>query len=466
MAYNFGGKQQSQQSIKQPSKIKGKGSGVTIDEPVYKPTKPQPEPPQPQKQPTNTNVEGNVSFNKTIYSRTQFDRLVNNGFEELTQKQDDFNTDQFFDQYNRLFFDIPKEGTNSHRTLVENSSEYLSGFADPRDEEIARLNETVADLQVQLATTNTKVNIVQEHPFFKNGSILNASALPAPNNNKYYMDKGFKRKITSDSVVKAIARNLGALGTTPEEMDKVFTLIEDSKLITDIPSGEDLNESNFGQEFIPPSQEAQDAEQFIINLDPEDAVLAPSRIVDVYGNDFGAYKIALEKDYTEKTSAIDTIENRLTNQNYTSEEERQVLETGLANLISRRGQIEQILANFENVITGAIITNVLPTDFASNLNFNEPGFDVKYNVDDLKVKVRSLYGPINPLSTSVSNFVTYINNISYVKQIREQDPNLGVNELYHALWVKYIQESSGTGPSTTTRAAALQTANSVYADLI
>jgi hypothetical protein len=465
MAYNFGGKQQSQQLTKQPSKIKGKGSGVTIDKPVYQPPKPQPEPSQPQKQPTNTNIEGNVSFNKTIYSRTQFDRLVSNGFEELTQKQDDFNTDQLFDQYNRLFFDIPKEGTNSHRTLVENSSEYLSGFADPRDEEIARLNETVADLQVQLATANSDVNVVREHPFFKNGSVLNGSALGAPWNNKYYMDKGFKRMITSDSVVKAIARNLGAVDTTSTEMDKVFTTIEDYKLILDIPSGPDLNEANFGEEFIPPSQEVQDAEQFIINLDPEDAALDPSRVVDVYGNDFGAYKIALEKDYTEKTSAIDTIETRLANQNYNSEEERQVLETGLANLISRRGQVEQMLANFDNIITGAIVTNVLPTDFAANLNFNEPGFDVKYNVDALKAKVRILYGTINPISTSVSSFVTYINNISYVKQIREQDPNLGANELYHALWVKYIQEASGTGPSTTTRAAALQTANSVYSDL-
>jgi hypothetical protein len=191
MAYNFGGNQQSQQFTKLPANTEGKGSGVTIDAPVYQPPKPQPEPSQPQKQPTNTNIEGNVSFNKTIYSRTQFDRLVSNGFEELTQKQDDFNTDQLFDQYNRLFFDIPKEGTNSHRTLVENSSEYLSNFTDLRDEEIARLNEIVADLQVQLATANTEVNTVREHPFFKNGTI----AKQQDSSDAYYMDKGFKRLI-------------------------------------------------------------------------------------------------------------------------------------------------------------------------------------------------------------------------------------------------------------------------------
>jgi len=458
MAYNFGGKQQSQQLTKQPSKIKGKGSGVTIDKPVYQPPKPQPEPSQPQKQLTNTNIEGNVSFNKTIYSRTQFDRLVSNGFEELTQKQDDFNTDQLFDQYNRLFFDIPKEGTNSHRTLIENSSEYLSGFADPRDEEIARLNETVADLQVQLATANSEVNTVREHPFFKNGTIVRQQDSPQA----YYMDKGFKRLIgwsEGDTFWHLVYDTLGYRVDTNEPPEASISILNQ------IPNGSDLTQENFGQEFIPPDENVAATQQFIINLDPEDAALNPSRVVDVYGNDFGAYKIALEKDYTEKTSAIDTIETRLANQNYNSEEERQVLETGLANLISRRGQVEQMLANFDDVITGAIVTNVLPTDFAANLNFNEPGFDIKYNVDALKAKVRILYGNINPTSTSVSNFVTYINNISYVKQIREQDPNLGANELYHALWVKYIQEASGTGPSTTTRAAALQTANSVYSDL-
>lgn len=460
MAYNFGGKQQSQQLTKQPSKIKGKGSGVTIDEPVYKPTKPQPELPQPQKQPTNTNIEGNVSFNKTIYSRTQFDRLVDNGFEELTQKQDDFNTGQLFAQYNRLFFDIPKEGTNSHRTLVENSSEYLSGFADPRDEEIARLNETVADLQVQLATADSGVTTVREHPFFKNGTLI-LTTPPGLGGDIYYMDKGFKRQV--DYTNEFYSLLLGVLGYQSNAQD--VPVISSTQMLNQIPSGPNLNEANFGEEFIPPSQEVQDAEQFIINLDPEDAALDPSRVVDVYGNDFGAYKIALEKDYAEKTSAIDTIETRLANQNYTSGEERQVLETGLANLISRRGQIEQMLANFDDIVTGALITNVLPTDFTSNLNFNEPGFDVKYNVDTLKAKVRILYGNINPLTTSVSNFVTYINNISYVKQIREQDPNLGTNELYHALWVKYIQEASGTNPSNPTRSAALQTANSVYSDL-
>jgi hypothetical protein len=35
MAYNFGGKSQSQQLTKLPANTEGKGSGVTIDAPVY-----------------------------------------------------------------------------------------------------------------------------------------------------------------------------------------------------------------------------------------------------------------------------------------------------------------------------------------------------------------------------------------------------------------------------------------------
>ena len=100
MAYNFGGKntQGSQQtsngyssnegkddSFQQTSNEysqanEGKGSGVTINKEEYKPPTPALPTPEPQKEEFNTNIEGNVVFDKTIYSRAQFDQLVDNGF--------------------------------------------------------------------------------------------------------------------------------------------------------------------------------------------------------------------------------------------------------------------------------------------------------------------------------------------------------------------------------------------------
>ena len=35
------------------------------------------------------------------------------------------NVSQFFENYDNLFYSIPKTGTNSHETLIEKSSEYI-----------------------------------------------------------------------------------------------------------------------------------------------------------------------------------------------------------------------------------------------------------------------------------------------------------------------------------------------------
>jgi hypothetical protein len=35
------------------------------------------------------------------------------------------NVPQFFENYDNLFYNIPKTGTNSHETLIEKSSEYI-----------------------------------------------------------------------------------------------------------------------------------------------------------------------------------------------------------------------------------------------------------------------------------------------------------------------------------------------------
>jgi hypothetical protein len=441
MAYNFGGKSQSQQLTKLPANTEGKGSGVTIDKPVYQPPKPQPEPSQPQKQPTNTNIEGNVSFNKTIYSRTQFDRLVSNGFEELTQKQDDFNTDQLFDQYNRLFFDIPKEGTNSHRTLVENSSEYLSNFADLRDEEIARLNEIVADLQVQLATANTEVNTVREHPFFKNGTIVKQQ----DSSDAYYMDKGFKRLIewSEGNVFWHLVYDTLGYKSGINEPPKVPVSI-----LNQILNGPSLTPDNFGEEFIPPNEAATVAQEFAINLDPTDAALSPERIDDLYGSNYEAYRVALEKDYTEKTIAIQTIQDKIDNPNI-SPEEIEGYNIGLATLISRRSTITQILDNFDLIINGTVIANVIPN--ITNEDLLKPEFKVVISKQQIIDAINNSSYTSNQ-KTSINNRLNSIITQKNTEIITIQNnTNLGIGGgLYYALWVNY--NSSVTNAGTGSRA--------------
>jgi hypothetical protein len=438
--------QQSQQLTKLPANTEGKGSGVTIDAPVYKPTTFQPEPSQSQKQPTNTNIEGNVSFNKTIYSRNQFDRLVNSDFSELTQRQDDFNTDQFFDQYNRLFFDIPKEGTNSHRTLIENSSEYLNNFTNPRDEEIARLNEIVADLQVQLATANTDVNTVREHPFFKNGTIV----IEENSFNAYYMDKGFKRQFApgpGNDFWKLVYDTLG-YKVDINEPPKVPVSI-----LNQILNGPSLTPDNFGEEFIPPNEAATVAQEFVINLDPTDAALSPERIDDLYGSDYEAYRLALEKDYTEKTIAIQTTQDKIDNPN-TSPEEIEGYNIGLASLISRRATITQILDNFGLIIDGIVIANVFPNITSEDL------LSPEYRVVISKLQIvdainNSSYD--SNLKTSITNRLNSILSLKAQEiQNIQNKTTLNSGELYYALWVNYnlsLNSFSTGSVGATTQAA-------------
>ena len=428
MAYNFGGKQQSQQPVKQPPKTKGKGSGVTIDKPVYKPTSPKPEPSQPQRPPTNTNIEGNVTFNKTIYSRGQFDQLVDNGFSELTQRQDDFNTDQFFEQYNRLFFDIPKDGQNSHRTLVDNSTTYLGNFTDTRDDEIARLNEIIADLQVQLASSND-VEVVREHPFFKNGTLVE----DASTDDVFYMDQGHKRKINyTVEFYETIKQALGY--KTPESVPDNIIPIASARILNAIPSGPNVDPSNFGDPFIPNTEES-DAQTFGLELDPTDAALDPALIADKYGGDSEAYRIDLEKDYQEKTIAIDTLTEKINNPNE-SEDAISGYEIAKANLIARRATVEFILENFEAIIIGSVVVNVLPNITNEQLA-TDPGFSRVYTKAEIEAAIDELFVGNNSLIAGLKNRVGYLSSSPKLNQIRNNTPEfVNTTKMYHKIWVE------------------------------
>ena len=64
--------------------------------------------------------------------------------------------DEFFQKYNQLFFDIPKNGaTNSHEYLIKRSSEYVD-FQVMNDEMLALIDEINA-LQAQNLELNQKL---------------------------------------------------------------------------------------------------------------------------------------------------------------------------------------------------------------------------------------------------------------------------------------------------------------------
>ena len=79
-------------------------------------------------------------FNKSTYPKvidTQFSQLISSVVEELPQ----FTIDDFFELYDQLFYQIPKEGDiNSHRYILEREAEYL-GVSLNQDDIQALLDE-------------------------------------------------------------------------------------------------------------------------------------------------------------------------------------------------------------------------------------------------------------------------------------------------------------------------------------
>ena len=95
----------------------------------------------------------NVDINLTTYNRTQFTKAVNTSFTEFgvtgepepsIVSQVDINT--FFEAYDTLFLEIPKQGgTQSHQYLANRSGEYAGG--EDINAEIEALTAEVTDLR-------------------------------------------------------------------------------------------------------------------------------------------------------------------------------------------------------------------------------------------------------------------------------------------------------------------------------
>jgi hypothetical protein len=97
----------------------------------------------------------NIKFSKQVYDKNQYTKVIDTAFKQLGVQsiQETINnqptTNQFFDMYNDLFYDIPELGEiNSHEYLIKKSSEYIN--FDANQEEIEALQEEIAQLREEL----------------------------------------------------------------------------------------------------------------------------------------------------------------------------------------------------------------------------------------------------------------------------------------------------------------------------
>jgi len=165
----------------------------------------------------------NIQLNKKVYGAKSARDVIDKSFSELFRTKEPVNVDRLFSLYNELFYDISKEGDNSHTTFIQRSTDYIRDYIDPKDAQIDALIDRIEDLEEELSSDNN-----QEHPFFSNGSFLssNPSELAI-----YVMDGGRKRSIKGWDLVVTVMKAKGIMENHSEQI-----LLLNPTTIAEIPS--------------------------------------------------------------------------------------------------------------------------------------------------------------------------------------------------------------------------------------
>ena len=102
-----------------------------------------------------------IPVQKTVFNKHSFGRVINTQFSQLlnqtVEETNTFTVDDFFQLYEDLFYQIPKEGdTNSHRYILQREADYL-GVSISQDDIQALLNE-ITSLRQQVLESQTTIN--------------------------------------------------------------------------------------------------------------------------------------------------------------------------------------------------------------------------------------------------------------------------------------------------------------------
>ena len=109
-----------------------------------------------------------VNLNKQVFAESEYKKVIDTSFTQLVSIPEvtptpTISVDQFFQNYQELFYLIPKFGdANSHEYLVKTSSNYI-GITKEQNEEIqALINEITtlrqSNLELNQQLVNTKLS--------------------------------------------------------------------------------------------------------------------------------------------------------------------------------------------------------------------------------------------------------------------------------------------------------------------
>ena len=99
-------------------------------------------------------MEQKANFTKGVFNRTQYEQVIDTSFSQLVPPSSSIpdetlpTVEEFFQDYDSLFFQIPQTGENSHETLIVTSTDYI-GY-QPLNDEIQALTEEITSLRTQL----------------------------------------------------------------------------------------------------------------------------------------------------------------------------------------------------------------------------------------------------------------------------------------------------------------------------
>ena len=167
-----------------------------------------------------------IQLNKVVYGVKGAKDLLDREFIEFLPKS--YQTEELFNIYNSLFYDISLRGTKSHQSIIQKSSKY-AGF--PRNS----LLDQIENLEEQIINVREDIDSIEdEHPFIKNFSVIRNR-----NNNQmnYYMQSGRKRQINNNDAFKAIKTQSGKAKLSDSE----FVILLNSQAIGSIASGPHIN---------------------------------------------------------------------------------------------------------------------------------------------------------------------------------------------------------------------------------
>jgi hypothetical protein len=103
-----------------------------------------------------------IPIQRVVFDKNNFPKVIDINFNQLINNQvleeiPSFSLDDFFQLYEDLFNQIPKEGDiNSHRYILQKEADYL-GVQIDKDDLQALLNE-ITDLRQELLDSQTIIN--------------------------------------------------------------------------------------------------------------------------------------------------------------------------------------------------------------------------------------------------------------------------------------------------------------------